>query len=410
LAWQKDIEIRVNPEYEEIMPLLSDEQYNKLKADMELHGQEEPITVNEQGVVLDGHNRLHICRQLKIEPKYKIRYSADKLDEKLYVVRVNLMRIQLTDAQKIRLGKTMEPIYRQKAERNMSLGGKGSSIEEPLHVDRDVARDVGLSETQYYRGKAVLEEDPELFKQKLDTGKETISGTFDEYSKKKRSAEARNKLLNETPKIELPEGIQLSCADFRDFCTQNIPDNSIGLIFTDTLYYKKDLASYKEVATVAARILKVGGSLVVYAAQYALRQIISDAESAGLKYLWPICVKHGGQHRLLFGYGVYVHWKPLLFFIKGNRRPEGAKTFPDFIQSEKPAKDLLEYEQSTVEAEHMIEACTVENEIVLDPFMGSGTTGIAAIKLNRKFIGIEIDKDRFGIAKANIARHLEASK
>ena len=34
--------------------------------------------------------------------------------------------------------------------------------------------------------------------------------------------------------------------------------------------------------------------------------------------------------------------------------------------------------------------------------MGSGTTGIAALNLNRKFIGIEIDKERFEIAKANI--------
>ena len=45
---------------------------------------------------------------------------------------------------------------------------------------------------------------------------------------------------------------------------------------------------------------------------------------------------------------------------------------------------------------------TVENQIVLDPFMGSGTTGIAALNLNRKFIGIEIDKERFEIARANI--------
>ena len=34
--------------------------------------------------------------------------------------------------------------------------------------------------------------------------------------------------------------------------------------------------------------------------------------------------------------------------------------------------------------------------------MGSGTTGIAALNLNRKFIGIEIDKERFEIAQANI--------
>ena len=35
---------------------------------------------------------------------------------------------------------------------------------------------------------------------------------------------------------------------------------------------------------------------------------------------------------------------------------------------------------------------------ILDPFMGSGTTGVAAVKLGRKFIGIEIDARYFDIA------------
>jgi DNA modification methylase len=51
----------------------------------------------------------------------------------------------------------------------------------------------------------------------------------------------------------------------------------------------------------------------------------------------------------------------------------------------------------------VIENVTVKNQIVLDPFMGSGTNGIAALKLNRKFIGIDIDQDTFDIAKKNIA-------
>ena len=40
----------------------------------------------------------------------------------------------------------------------------------------------------------------------------------------------------------------------------------------------------------------------------------------------------------------------------------------------------------------------------MDPMMGSGTTGVVAINLKRKFIGIEIDKERFEIGKKRIAR------
>lgn len=41
---------------------------------------------------------------------------------------------------------------------------------------------------------------------------------------------------------------------------------------------------------------------------------------------------------------------------------------------------------------------------ILDPFMGSGTTGVACVKLGRKFIGIEIDEGYFDIACARIAK------
>ena len=52
--------------------------------------------------------------------------------------------------------------------------------------------------------------------------------------------------------------------------------------------------------------------------------------------------------------------------------------------------------------EHFIKAYTDENDTVLDFTMGSGTTGIACKNLNRDFIGIELDKNYFDIAKDRI--------
>lgn len=46
----------------------------------------------------------------------------------------------------------------------------------------------------------------------------------------------------------------------------------------------------------------------------------------------------------------------------------------------------------------LVSLATNENQSILDPFMGSGTTGIAAIQLRRKFIGIEIESKYFDIA------------
>lgn len=46
------------------------------------------------------------------------------------------------------------------------------------------------------------------------------------------------------------------------------------------------------------------------------------------------------------------------------------------------------------------------SEIILDPFMGSGTTGVAAVKLGRKFIGVEIEEKYFSIAVKRIEQAL----
>ena len=60
--------------------------------------------------------------------------------------------------------------------------------------------------------------------------------------------------------------------------------------------------------------------------------------------------------------------------------------------TQKPV-DLLEY---------LIKTYTNEGELVLDFTMGSGSTGVAALNTNRKFIGIELDEKYFDIAKKRL--------
>ncbi|MBM4136954.1 MAG: site-specific DNA-methyltransferase [Nitrospira sp.] len=54
----------------------------------------------------------------------------------------------------------------------------------------------------------------------------------------------------------------------------------------------------------------------------------------------------------------------------------------------------------------LIRLVSKEGDTVLDPFMGSGTTGVACKKLGRKFIGIELDPEYFKIAEKRINENL----
>ena len=68
--------------------------------------------------------------------------------------------------------------------------------------------------------------------------------------------------------------------------------------------------------------------------------------------------------------------------------------------TQKPIK-LLEY---------LIKTYTKDGDLILDNCMGSGSTGVACVNTNRKFIGIELDDTYFEIAKERIEKAVENTK
>jgi site-specific DNA-methyltransferase (adenine-specific) len=58
--------------------------------------------------------------------------------------------------------------------------------------------------------------------------------------------------------------------------------------------------------------------------------------------------------------------------------------------------------------QHIVKVSTRANDVVLDPFMGSGSTGVAAVKEGRSFIGVEIEPAYFEIACRRIEAALAA--
>lgn len=80
-------------------------------------------------------------------------------------------------------------------------------------------------------------------------------------------------------------------------------------------------------------------------------------------------------------------------YVINDARSDGAESHP----CPKPYKTML----------HLTKLASNEGEIVLDPFMGSGTTGVAAVKLGRKFTGIEIEPRYFDIACKRVEQALK---
>jgi hypothetical protein len=117
-----------------------------------------------------------------------------------------------------------------------------------------------------------------------------------------------------------------------------------------------------------------------------------------------LAVKHSGHHTKIYPRYVFAEWKPLLWYVKGERVNDliVSNTIGDYIESVAPLKIEHEWQQSTVEAQYVIKNLTIENQIVLDPMMRSGTTGIAALSLKRKFIGIEKEPSIFEMVRARI--------
>lgn len=90
-----------------------------------------------------------------------------------------------------------------------------------------------------------------------------------------------------------------------------------------------------------------------------------------------------------------------LFAHKGRRLLNGFR-FPDVIKAKRTGNKYHPTEKPVDLTELFVNASSNEQEIILDPFMGSGSTGVACVNTGRNFIGMEIDGGYFEIAKKRI--------
>lgn len=97
----------------------------------------------------------------------------------------------------------------------------------------------------------------------------------------------------------------------------------------------------------------------------------------------------GGQPQYSIGYGDSGSAARFFYCAKASKKERGEGNVHPTV---KPIA-LMEY---------LVKLVAPENAIVLDPFMGSGTTGVAAVNLGRGFVGIEKEKEYFDIAERRI--------
>jgi site-specific DNA-methyltransferase (adenine-specific) len=88
------------------------------------------------------------------------------------------------------------------------------------------------------------------------------------------------------------------------------------------------------------------------------------------------------------------------------------KRLPDVQNYSKvPGKEMLHPTEKPIDMlEVFIRNNSDPNHTILDPFMGSGTTGVACKNLNRNFIGMELDETYFNIAKDRIENHVAVTE
>ena len=66
----RQIEIRINKEYLDLVPRPEPDQINSLRNSIQEDGQQVAIIVNQNGIILDGHTRYQICKEQNLKPKF----------------------------------------------------------------------------------------------------------------------------------------------------------------------------------------------------------------------------------------------------------------------------------------------------------------------------------------------------
>lgn len=209
----------------------------------------------------------------------------------------------------------------------------------------------------------------------------------DQWEADERATERTDAGLTAQPTAD---EIEIRGGDFREVLGDLEP-GSVALVLTDPPYPEKYLSLWSDLGKWSAEWLAPGGSLVAYCG-HAIMPEASQRLSEHLRYWWTLALIHR-QSQMMVGKWISAGWKPLLWYVRDHRGNNAMVA--DTLQGSPPRKtvptgDDGSWAQGVQELEPIISALTMPGDLIIDPFAGSGTTGLAATRFGRRFIGAEL--------------------
>lgn len=183
---------------------------------------------------------------------------------------------------------------------------------------------------------------------------------------------------------------------------QDIPNESVDLIFTDPPYLKEYLPLYGWLSEQANRVLKPNGFLLTYAGGYHKAKVI-ECLSEHLEYFWDFVVLHRTMSSMIWDKRVIARYKSILAYRKkGSKAKPRMNVLAVISEISGPDKRFHRWGQTETAARYLIECFTHEGDLVLDPFIGGGTTPWVCSRIGRSCIGFEIDPAAAEIARSRL--------
>lgn len=246
--------IKINQEYKKLVPELSNDQYQSLKASIREHGfyREYPILLNDKGEVVDGHHRLRACLELGIDPYTVYKSFESKLHEKLFVSQINRARRHFNRFQTIEQLLKEENILEEiaAAERNQKTGvplKKGEGLGK-YGINQKIGELSNSGHDTVRKVKIILEMGSPEELHIARTKENMIADLYNNIMRRERLkrflAKAASIKTNPIDQLYRLHNIDFRRIGFNDHDSDIIDyvkPNSVDLVFVDSLYYNVSL-------------------------------------------------------------------------------------------------------------------------------------------------------------------------